>query len=238
LLSPWFERFICDPLKVNVFLYDYSGYGDSDGECSEENVYADVEAAYDYLKTELKVPPSSVILYGRSLGSGPTTYLASKYANDGIRGVILQSALLSVYRISFNFRFTLPGDMFPNIDRLASIKSPTFVIHGTRDEVVPFWHGQRIYDLLQNPVRPLFIEGGGHNNLETDFEPLILSKLSSFIYDLNVDLPSPSGFRTPDPEPVAEASSTRSGNYTNDSYFPDAEDERKVGIIVSPSKAS
>jgi hypothetical protein len=61
-LSPWFEKFICEPLKVNVLLYDYSGYGDSEGECSEENVYADAEATYEYLKTDLGVSPDKIIL--------------------------------------------------------------------------------------------------------------------------------------------------------------------------------
>jgi fermentation-respiration switch protein FrsA (DUF1100 family) len=130
--------------------------------------------------------------------------------------------------------------MFPNIDRLENITSPTFVIHGTRDEVVPFWHGQKIYQLLQNPARPLFIDGGGHNNLETDFEPLLLSKLSSFIYDLNIDLPSPNA-RVPKHKPVQEAvSSTRSGHYANESHFPEldvTDDERKVSIPVSPARS-
>jgi hypothetical protein len=57
--------------------------------------------------------------YGRSLGSGPSTYLAHKLTQQGIHigGLILQSPLLSIYRVAFNFRFTLPGDLFPNIDR-------------------------------------------------------------------------------------------------------------------------
>jgi abhydrolase domain-containing protein 17 len=62
LLSPWFEKYICDPLKVNVMLYDYSGYGMSDGECSEENVYQDIEAVYLFLRNELKLSPQNIIL--------------------------------------------------------------------------------------------------------------------------------------------------------------------------------
>jgi fermentation-respiration switch protein FrsA (DUF1100 family) len=130
--------------------------------------------------------------FGRSLGTGATTYLAAKYASDGFKGVILQTPMLSIFRISFNFRFTLPGDMFANIDRVEGITAPTMIIHGTRDEVIPFWHGQKLFSMLKNPVHPLFIDGGCHNNLETDYEPLLLSKISSFIFALNIKSPYPS----------------------------------------------
>jgi hypothetical protein len=62
LLSPWFERYICEPLKVNVMLYDYSGYGMSDGECSESNVYEDIEAVYLFLRNDLNLSPQNIIL--------------------------------------------------------------------------------------------------------------------------------------------------------------------------------
>lgn len=56
--------------------------------------------------------------------------------------IMVQSPLLSVYRVAFNFRFTLPGDMFPNVDRIRQVRCPVFVIHGTRDEIVPFRNGE------------------------------------------------------------------------------------------------
>ena len=81
---------------------------------------------------------------------------------------MLQSPLLSVYRVAFNFRFTLPGDMFPNIDRMANMACPVLIIHGTRDEIVPFWNGEMLF--LETPIcwraRPMWIDGAGHNNIE------------------------------------------------------------------------
>ena len=81
---------------------------------------------------------------------------------------MLQSPLLSIYRVAFNFRFTMPSDLFPNGDRLPSVECPVFVVHGTRDEVVPFWHGQELF--LATRVRwrakPFWVEGAGHNNIE------------------------------------------------------------------------
>lgn len=72
--------------------------------------------------------------YGRSLGSGPTCQLAEELAAAGVElgGVMLQSPLASAFRVAFNFRFTMPGDMFPNIDRVKGVACPMFIIHGTR----------------------------------------------------------------------------------------------------------
>ena len=81
---------------------------------------------------------------------------------------MLQSPILSVFRIAFNFRLTLPGDMFPNIDRIRDIECPVLVMHGTHDEVVPFWHGQDLFLATQLRWRrkPFWITGAGHNNIE------------------------------------------------------------------------
>lgn len=89
--------------------------------------------------TSIKPPPNAYVLrcpnrYGRSLGSGPTCQLAEELAADGVElgGVMLQSPLASAFRVAFNFRFTMPGDLFPNIDRAKNIACPMFIIHGTR----------------------------------------------------------------------------------------------------------
>ena len=105
------------------------------------------------------------------MGSGPTCHLAekiSKKSGKRFRGVILQSPLLSIYRVAFDFRFSMPGDIFCNVDKIKNIKSPIFVIHGRRDEIVPFWHGSRLYNAIDPKFRfkPWWIDGGGHNNIE------------------------------------------------------------------------
>eukprot|EP00745_Piridium_sociabile_P030911 TRINITY_DN51278_c0_g1_i1.p1 TRINITY_DN51278_c0_g1~~TRINITY_DN51278_c0_g1_i1.p1 ORF type:complete len:257 (-),score=15.56 TRINITY_DN51278_c0_g1_i1:66-836(-) len=150
-------------LDVNVFAYEYTGYGMSTGVASEKAVYADIEAAYKYLTEIIDIPWQQIVLYGRSLGSGPSCHLASKFP---VRAVVLQSPVLSVYRVAFNFRFTLLGDMFSNIDKIGQIKCPVYVIHGTKDEIVPYWHGRDLHDYSLKPFSPFWVEGGGHNNLE------------------------------------------------------------------------
>jgi len=177
MIYDWFKSFSA-VLSVNVFAYDYTGYGKSREsrssvpvEPSEEHVYNDVLAVYDHLRTVLNIKPESLVLYGRSLGSGPTCFLAERLSQQGTpcAGVILQSPLLSAFRVAFNFRFTLPGDLFPNCDRMKNIKSPVFIIHGTRDEVVPFWHGQELFLACERRyrARPFWVHGAGHNNIES-----------------------------------------------------------------------
>ena len=139
-------------INVNLIAYDYEGYGKASGAPSEQGCYDDIDAAYAFLTDVLHQKPQSIVLYGRSLGSGPSCYLAERLGRSNIRvgGLVLQSPLLSVYRVAFNFRFTMPGDMFPNVDRIANICCPLLVIHGTRDEVVPFWNGESLF--LDAPV--------------------------------------------------------------------------------------
>ena len=73
-----------------------------------------------------------------------------------------------MFRVVFNFRYTFPGDLFCNIDIIDQVQSPVTIIHGTRDEVVPFWHGERLFELCPQDWRckPLWVTGAGHNNVE------------------------------------------------------------------------
>jgi len=94
------------------------------GDPSEENCYADISAVYDYLIKEKKIPPSKIILYGRSLGSGPSCFLAAKSSDDGasVGGLILHAPFLSIYRVVIDSGCTLPGDKFPNLEFAPNIR--------------------------------------------------------------------------------------------------------------------
>jgi len=190
MIYDWFND-LARVLRVNIMAYDYTGYGKSNGTPCEENCYADIEAAYQYLLEVRRLKPEQIVLYGRSLGSGPSCYLASKSAREGrsVAGVILQSPLLSAYRVAFKFRGTMIGDRFPNVDYAPFIRCPVFIVHGTLDEVVPFWHGQDLFlAVSQNwRARPFWVEGAGHNNIEALLRPTgqFVDKLSEFL-DLHV----------------------------------------------------
>jgi pimeloyl-ACP methyl ester carboxylesterase len=117
-------------LGVNIFAYDYTGYGlsrcvsTSQSQSSETNTvqpsenmcYRNIEAAYNYLRYERKIPASHIVLYGRSLGSGPSCYLARKTSLEGesVGGLILHSPFLSIYSIVLDLGFPMAGDMFRN----------------------------------------------------------------------------------------------------------------------------
>lgn len=191
MIYDWFND-LARVLRVNIMAYDYTGYGKSNGNTpTEDNCYADIQAAFKYLTQVRHIPPEQIVLYGRSLGSGPSCYLASKTAKEGrsIAGVILQSPLLSAYRVAFNFRFTMAGDKFPNIDYAPCIECPVFIVHGTQDEVVPFWHGQDLFMSIQQcwRAKPFWVEGAGHNNIEALLRPsgAFITKLVEFL-DLHV----------------------------------------------------
>lgn len=152
-------------LRVNIMSYDYSGYGRSTGKPSEFNTYYDIEAVYNLLRNEYGFKQEDLILYGQSVGSGPTLHLASKLQK--LRGVVLHSAILSGLRVLYPVKVTFWFDIFKNIDKIRYVNCPVFVIHGTEDEIVDCSHGKRLWELSKEKYDPLWVKGGGHCNLET-----------------------------------------------------------------------
>jgi len=164
-------------ISCNIFSYDYSGYGGSNGKPTEKNLYADVAAAWNELRNRYNVSPDSIILYGQSIGTVPTVDLASKYE---VAAVVLHSPLMSGIRVAFpDTRRTWCFDAFPTIDKIPKVISPTLVIHGTEDEVIDFSHGVTIYERCPRAVEPLWVPGAGHNDIELN--PTYLERLRQFI---------------------------------------------------------
>ena len=97
-------------LECNVFTYDYSGYGASNGTPTEKNLYSDIQAAWNALRIRYGISPSNIILYGQSIGTVPTVDLASKY---DCAGVVLHAPLMSGMRVAFNTNRTWCCDAFP-----------------------------------------------------------------------------------------------------------------------------
>jgi len=166
-------------LRVNVCTYDYSGYGLSTGRPSMSNTFADVDAAFTHVTTKfIEDPLHNIILYGQSLGSGPTLYLAQKYK---VSGVILHSGMMSALRVIRNLEKTKWFDIYPNIDRVKTTASPVFVMHGTMDQEIPVHHGIGLAENALNPYTPWFVEGAGHNNIEIHWREEYFEKLTEFV---------------------------------------------------------
>jgi len=91
MILEWFTE-LSHEVNVNIFIYDYEGYGKATGSPSEFSCNNDIDAAYKYLTVSLNQDPSSIIIYGRSIGSGPSCYLAERLSRENIEigGLILQ----------------------------------------------------------------------------------------------------------------------------------------------------
>lgn len=173
-------------LKVNVMAYDYSGYGESTGQPNELNCYADIKAVYEYLRSDMKIPPEHIVLYGRSLGGGPSCYLAEEASLTGrpLAGLILHATFTSVYRIVMpDPGFTVMGDMFPNIDRIKGVACPIFICHGEADEIVPFRHGCELLHATPNRPKTMFFSRPDmhHNYLESSIEGDLMEAINDFL---------------------------------------------------------
>ncbi|XP_011623245.1 protein ABHD17B isoform X2 [Amborella trichopoda] len=164
-------------LRVNLMGYDYSGYGQSTGKPSEQNTYADIEAAFKCLEETYGVNEDNIVLYGQSVGSGPTLDLAIQLPR--LRAVVLHSPILSGLRVMYPVKRTYWFDIYKNIDKIPLVNCPVLVIHGTADEVVDCSHGKQLWELCKEKYEPLWIKGGNHCDLE--LYPEYIRHLKKFI---------------------------------------------------------
>ena len=154
----------------HLFLVDYRGYGTSAGAPSENGLYIDGEAALAALRARPDVGPDSIVPWGRSIGSTVAVRLAADRA--GVAGLILESPFTSARDLLREGGHPLLAALsrfasyrFDQTEALRRIGVPVLVIHGTRDEVIPFRIGQAVRDLVPGRAELFPIDGGGHNDL-------------------------------------------------------------------------
>ncbi len=148
-------------LGLSTFAIDYRGYGRSAGTPTEENTYHDADAAYSYVTNGLKVPPTKIIVLGRSLGGAVAIDLA---ARRPVAGLVIESSFTSAYRVAVPFPI-LPFDQFESIDKIDRVKCPIAVMHGTADDVVPFSQGKELFAAAHQPKISLWVDGATHATL-------------------------------------------------------------------------
>ncbi|MDE3117492.1 MAG: alpha/beta hydrolase [Nitrospirota bacterium] len=154
-------------LGFSVFLFDYRGYGRSQGRPTEEGMYQDALAAYDYLVSARRVAPQRLLLFGRSLGGAVAGQVASR---KPAAGLILESVFPSVAAVARAHYFGLPVDWllgaeFNLVDRLAALSLPVLVIHGDQDEIIPIELGRQVFAAARAPKAFYLVPGADHNNL-------------------------------------------------------------------------
>ncbi|MDY6804185.1 MAG: alpha/beta hydrolase [Cyanobacteriota bacterium] len=164
-----------------VFSYDYRGYGLSEGRPTVGGAYEDINAAYDYLRQELKVPAERIIVYGRSVGSGPSVDLASRMP---VAGLVVESGFVSAFRVGIPVPL-YPFDKFPNINKIDKVDAPVLIMHGDADEVIPFSHAKQLFAEAGEPKLSMWIAGGGHNNFLEVARDRYVEKMQEFVEVIN-----------------------------------------------------
>lgn len=163
-----------------VLSFDYRGYGTSEGTPSEERVYRDIEVAYEYLVSELNFPPEKIIARGRSLGGAVAINLASR---KKLGGLIVESSFVSAYRVLTKIQI-FPFDQFQSIKRIREVDCPILFIHGRNDNIVPFWHGEKLFAEAKEPKFSFWIDAGGHNNIYSTDKRTYLQAIRDFADNL------------------------------------------------------
>lgn len=151
-------------LGIGVFIFDYRGYGRSDGSPTEAGLYRDARAAREALVQGLGVPSQQIVYFGRSLGAAMAVDLALAHPPSGL---ILESPFLSVQAMA---QRTLPGSgflfrtRFDSLAKISRLRTPLLVLHGDSDEVVPHEHGRRLFEAASEPKAFYTITGARHND--------------------------------------------------------------------------
>ncbi len=155
-----------DRLGVNVFLFDYRGYGQSQGTPSEQGTYLDAQAALAYVRTRDDVASDRIVYFGRSLGSAIAVELATQ---DAPYALILESPLPSIrYMVRQAYPFLPIGPLlrtkYDTLAKIGGVNAPLLVLHGDRDDMIPIEGGREVFDAAGGPKSFHTIEGAGHND--------------------------------------------------------------------------
>ncbi len=157
-----FEQFVAD--GYGFLAFDYRGFPASPGDISEANILNDALAAYDWLDAQTDAP---ILIWGRSLGSGPATYVASRRE---ARALLLETPFLSAVNVAAERYPILPvglvmQDQFRNDLWIKDVSEPVLVAHGTADRTIDGSNGERLYALAPDPAELWIVPGADHSDL-------------------------------------------------------------------------
>ncbi len=156
---------ILHSMRLNVFVFDYRGFGASAGRPSEKGTYRDIDAAWRYLVEDRKIAPVDIVVMGRSLGGAVAAYCAMQ---NSPRALILESAFTSMGEAMRNFCSCSPASSlvvryrYETVVYVARVRCPVLVIHSRYDEVIPFAHALQLFEAAPRPKEFLEIRGD-HN---------------------------------------------------------------------------
>jgi fermentation-respiration switch protein FrsA (DUF1100 family) len=170
---------------LSVFIIDYRGYGQSAGKPTEQGLYRDGEAAWRYLTTNRGIAPENIILFGRSLGGSVASWLATRKQPAAL---IVESSFTSVPDIGQSAYPWLPVRWLSRFkhatrDHVTMATCPILVVHSRDDEIIPFHHGQAIFEAANEPKTFLEIRGG-HNDGHAISATVYRDGMQSFLNSL------------------------------------------------------
>jgi uncharacterized protein len=172
----------------SVLLLDYRGYGQSDGSPSEQGVYADAEAAWQYLVTKRNVNPKSIVLYGHSLGGAIATELATQHPDA--MALIVHSSFTSMPAMASRqwysrlfFPYLVLNQRFDSIAKVPKLQVPTLWIHGTADTLIPSQMSEELYRSAPAKLKKqlILMPNAGHNNGDLFWNQGLASQIKTFV---------------------------------------------------------
>lgn len=155
-----------DALGESILIFDYPGYGRSEGKPSESGCYASGQAAYDWLVRQKNIDPRRIVLYGESLGGGVAVDLASRNPH---RALVLVRTFTSVPEVAEDQFPLLLGDLlvnnrFDSLKKLPLCRQPVFIAQADQDRMIPFRHGKRLLAACPGPAEFCHLKNLGHND--------------------------------------------------------------------------
>ena len=170
-------------MDVNFLIIAWRGFSGNQGKPSEKGLYKDGNSTILWLKN-LGLKDNDIVLYGESLGSGIATEIAQ---NNNFAGLVLETPFTSMIEAAKNFYPYIPvalllKDKYDNQKKIKNINIPVLVMHGEADQIVPFWMGEKIFELANQPKYSYFTKFDDHM---MEYNEKLVYELKIFIKSLN-----------------------------------------------------
>ena len=170
-------------ININFLLLAWRGFSGNEGKPTEQGLYQDARSAVKWLINEGAIE-ENIVIYGESLGTGVATEIAQ---NKNFAGVILESPFTSMIDLGKKYYPIFPvklllKDKYESEKKIKNLKSPLLVMHGKKDKIVPFYMGEKIFDMANNPKFNYFTEMDDHM---MNYDENLINEIDLFIRTLN-----------------------------------------------------
>lgn len=170
------------PLNYRLLLIDYRGYGKSKGEPTEAGLYLDGQAALQWLQDQ-GVSASEIVVFGKSLGGGVACEITQGLE---LKALILESTFSSLGSVAAKL-FPIPfvervlKKSYTSITKIPEMRCPVLIIHGDRDELIPFQEGEKLFNAAPYPKELYIVHGAGHNDVSMTAGAQYIMRIADFL---------------------------------------------------------